>query len=303
MKPISNTLRWLVIASLLVPSLSFAQDAPAAPSATTPASAVTSTKATHKLRTLSGKITSVSGTTVVISDTKSVSYTVDATNAKLVRRFGAKMAVADIQVGDMLTVQGTVDGTNVAAKMIRDMSLQAHNGSFEGSVQTVNGASFTLKTSKRDRQTINTDSSTVFKKNGKIGALSDVVVGAMVKVEGVWDRANSNVTAKTVNVIVKMKEIKISGTLSAKTDTMLTVKDAKGATYNVDITHAHLVRKNGGKSMVSEFNVGDSVQVMGKHQGDSMDVTATIVKDTSITATSVKGATPPSTPASAPGGN
>lgn len=109
------------------------------------------------------------------------------------------MEVADMQVGDILQVQGIMpSSTSIIATTIRDLSLQARHGIFEGTVQSITSSSFVLKTNHRGEQTINTSSSTIYKHLGKIVQFSDISVDAKVRVYGVWNTTNKNVTAKLV---------------------------------------------------------------------------------------------------------
>jgi len=152
--------------------------------------------------TQTGTVQSVSGTTISLTDKKGATFTVNAAGAKLMRRYGATIVDASlIQNGDTLVVAGLQNGTAFTAQTIRDNSLQARNGTFEGNVTAVNSASFTITSKARGTQTINTTSTTSFKKGTTVVALADIAVGQTVKVAGVWDRTNSNVTA--VKVMIK----------------------------------------------------------------------------------------------------
>ena len=66
-----------------------------------------------------GTIASVTGASVVVSNKSGASYTVDASNSKVIQ--GDKTAtVTDLKVGDMVLVQGTVNGTSIVASTILD---------------------------------------------------------------------------------------------------------------------------------------------------------------------------------------
>jgi Domain of unknown function (DUF5666) len=230
---------------------------------------------------ISGTVASVSGNSIMLTGSKGASYSVDATNAKLVRRFGAAMQLSDIQTGDVLLVTGVVNGTSVAAKTIRDQSLQAHNGTFNGTVSAVNGSGFTLQSKQRGNQTINTTSSTVFKKGTASSSLSDIAVGQTVTVSGVWDRTNSNVTASRVTI--KVGPISITGTLGSISGNILSVTTASSTTYSVDATNARIVYKGGRKGSLSILQTGDSLNVYGKTVSGSTSIMATLVRDSSRT--------------------
>jgi hypothetical protein len=230
---------------------------------------------------ISGTVVSVSGNSITLTGSKGVSYTVDATNAKFIRRFGAAMQLSDIQTGDMLLVTGVVSGTSVAAKTIRDQSLQAHSGTFVGTVSAVNGTGFTLQSKQRNSQTINTTSATVFKKGTASSSLGDIAVGQTVTVRGVWDRTNSNVTA--TRVTIKVGPVSISGTLGSVSGNVLSVTTASSTTYSVDVTNARVTYKGGRKGSISILQTGDNLKVSGKAVSGSTSITAVLVRDISRT--------------------
>ena len=73
---------------------------------------------------IGGKITAINGNTVTVASNSNVTYTVDATNAKIVQGKGiATLSV--LKVGDLVIVQGTVNGTAVVASTIIDQVNQA----------------------------------------------------------------------------------------------------------------------------------------------------------------------------------
>lgn len=230
---------------------------------------------------LSGTITSITGNTFVFTAKKGASYTADATNAKLLRKYGGESKLSEFQVKDSIDVKGTLTGTNIAATEIKNNSIQAKNAEFQGKITAVSGTTFTMETSARGNQLINTDSSTTYKDNGKDSKFSDLSAGLTVKVSGVWDRTNSNVTAKTVNIVRKNIPITFRGNLTAKTDTTLTIT-AKDKTYTVDISKAKLFRRFGGRMATADFKIGDKIQVVGKYLAGSTNVNALLVRDISI---------------------
>lgn len=71
-----------------------------------------------------GTVTSVNGNTLTVTGKDSVLYTVDGTNAKVMKMtLGAKPTigtVSSIIVGDTVRVQGTLTGTNILATTIFD---------------------------------------------------------------------------------------------------------------------------------------------------------------------------------------
>lgn len=79
-----------------------------------------------------GKVTAVSGTTLTVTDLRnSTSYTVDASNAKVLKFVSGQtpttISVSGIAVGDTVGVRGTISGTTVTATDVMDgMPSRAH---------------------------------------------------------------------------------------------------------------------------------------------------------------------------------
>ena len=72
-----------------------------------------------------GTVTSINGNTLIVSghqrmaSTTEAIFTVDTTNAKFVIN-NASSTLSAVSVGDTIIVQGTINGTNVVANVIRD---------------------------------------------------------------------------------------------------------------------------------------------------------------------------------------
>jgi len=245
---------------------------------------VTASKVNIVIRTatVDGTVTAVSGTTITMTlkSDSMVTDTVDASNAKLIRRFGAAMQITDIQNGDMLEVNGTVTGNNISAKVVRDISLQAHNGTFAGTISAVSTSSFTLSSKDRGNQTVNTDSNTQFRLGSSSASFSDLAVGQTVTVSGVWDRTNSNVTA--TRVTIKLLSINITGVLQTASGTTLTIMASNNTTYTVDASNAKIRGKNGKAIDLTSFAIGDSIRVQGRMVSGSTKIMAVQVRDLTV---------------------
>jgi len=179
-----------------------------------------------------GIVSSVSGSsiTLISKDRQATStFAVDATNAT-VTKAGATSSLSAIQTGDTLLVRGSVTGTNVVAtKIIDGLPVMKHNGKAGksgrnasssaamknrpafGSVTAVNGGSFTLQTKAfKGRKaastpalalTVNTSSTTVFKKDGQTATLADLASGQNIMVIGTRDSTGTMITASRVNIV------------------------------------------------------------------------------------------------------
>jgi hypothetical protein len=248
-----------------------------------------------RTQTTTGIFSSYSGDIITMTgvNSSSTTYTVDATTAKLIRRYGAPMQFTDYQAGDTLSVRGTVNGTNITASSVRDESLQAHNGTFVGSVTSINGSSFVIQSTSRGSQTVNTSSTTVFRMGSTPSSMSSLAVGQTVTVTGVWDRTNTNITA--TRVTIKVTSQTVTGTLQALSGSILTVVDASSTTWTVDATNAKVRFEHGHSGSLENFQVNDQVKAWFSAPAGQTSVTATIVQDLSRTYDSTS--TPTSTPA------
>ena len=71
---------------------------------------------------IAGTISAVSGDTLTVTNKSNVTYTVDATNAKIVQG-QTTIAVSNLAVGDSVVVQGTVNGNSVTASSVIDQKV------------------------------------------------------------------------------------------------------------------------------------------------------------------------------------
>ena len=78
------------------------------------------------LPVVAGTVTSINGSIVSITNKSNVSYTIDATNAKI-QQGASTIAVSNILVGDTLVIQGSVNGNNVIASTIQDQIKPANS--------------------------------------------------------------------------------------------------------------------------------------------------------------------------------
>ena len=73
---------------------------------------------------IGGAVTAVSGNTITITNTARVTYTIDATSAKLSKAGATTATISDIVVGDNVIAQGTVNGTTVTAANVIDQGAK-----------------------------------------------------------------------------------------------------------------------------------------------------------------------------------
>lgn len=238
-------------------------------------------------QTMMGTVTMVSGTIFTITTEGNAMITVDGANARVVRRFGAPMELAEIMVNDRVQARGEREGNRLVATFIRDLSVQARQGEFRGEILSINttSQSFVLRTKERGDQTVMITASTTVKKNGSPAVFADLAVGQHVFVSGVWNRTNNIVWAKVVNVVMRWQPIFIQGTVTTKTDSTITVRVTQDAVYTIDSNRAMFLSHFYRIVTLADVRVGDSVRVGGVHLNDSTHITAFVVHDRSVTST------------------
>jgi len=175
---------------------------------------------------VAGTVTAVNGNIITIngrqdfgSTTPTVSYTINATNAA-VRKGNATTTVSSIAIGDIIAVQGTVTGTNVAATTIFDgvtgrMGLNGNLGKngqghatstppvlgngqpiVAGTVSVVSGNTLTVTTASNVTYTVTIASSTKILQGQNTVAFSSIVVGNKVLIQGTVN--GTSIVASTV---------------------------------------------------------------------------------------------------------
>ncbi len=170
-----------------------------------------------------GLVTAVSGNIITMTDTKSgTTYSVDATNAAITKRAKpttapalgsarptpATITVSGIAVGDMVAVNGTVNGTTIIATKVqdgvfgrggesgmgKDMAGADHGSGVMGTVTAVHGSTVTVTGKDGKTYTVDATNSTI----GKFQTItvSGIQIGDSVGVQGTVN--GTSVTAKNI---------------------------------------------------------------------------------------------------------
>jgi hypothetical protein len=164
-----------------------------------------------------GLVTAVSGNTIIMTDIKTgTTYSVDATNAvitkhakpttapaaRTARPIPTTITVSGITVGDMVAVNGTVNGTTITATKVQDGVFGGGRGGFGGdhgqgvmgTVTAVNGSTVTITGKDGKTYTVDATNSTV----GKFQSIgvTGIQVGDSVGVQGAVN--GTSVTAKNI---------------------------------------------------------------------------------------------------------
>lgn len=218
-------------------------------------------------------------------------------STELIRRYGGASAISEFTVGDYVAVKGMLDTTKtnptIAAKVIRNYSIQRENANFSGTVQSVNSAnsSFILTTPNRGNQTIVVSSSTVIKQGGATTTFAALLVGQKItKAYGVWNNLNNTMQAQKVdiyqnNALLNKRTFEgtlktLSGTTTLPTTMVITV-DTKDFTVNIP-AGISILGKNWLTMPLASFVVGDKVRVYGAVQASNTSVIdASVVRNAS----------------------
>ena len=143
------------------------------------------------------------GQTTVNPVTTPITWIVDATNATVTKN-NAASTVANIAVGDTVMVQGTVSGTNVTAKTIRDgvpaqgQSAIQGNGQpvVAGSVTSVSGNTITITNKSNVTYTVDATNTKFVVTGVTSPTISNIVTGDNLVVQGTVN--GNSVTASSV---------------------------------------------------------------------------------------------------------
>lgn len=244
------------------------------------------------------KVTSVSGTTInaVTSwGNSQITWAVNTGSAtELNRRFGGKLNLSEISVGDYLSFTGdivtTTGGFTVNAKVVKNWSIQKAKNSFFGAVSSIDSGnqSFMLATGT-SAGTINVRvlSGTQIKKNDSTIAFADIKAGDKVSVSGLYNNLTKVLEADKVKIYVektttqtifegKLKSIS-GGTLPVAM--VVTLNNGTDVTVNVPVGIS-IVNRSYLSTSIGNFAVNDSIRIYGSREGNVVD--ATIIRNTSL---------------------
>jgi len=236
-------------------------------------------------KTITGNVIKISGSSVIITNSTAAKYSVELGTATLTRKNGAPMAFNEIIVGDKVQVTGMLYSDNsIGATSLKNLSLYAHNSSFTGKIVSIDpaGQNFVLQSKAHGEQKISTNNFTAYSVNGINSSFKDLGLGMTVTVKGQWDRSPARVLASTAKASFKLIQIYFTGTLSMKGPDFLTVIGNGNVIYGVDVSHISLQSKAGKNVGISQYSIGDTLRVWGKHLSGSVSVVATQVKNSSL---------------------
>jgi len=161
---------------------------------------------------VAGTVSAINGTSLTVTSkgrptgssatATPITYTVDASSSTVTKN-GTASSLSSIAVGDTVMVQGTVSGTSVTAKTIRDGVSQAQpviqgNGQpvVAGSVTALSGNTITITNKSNVTYTIDAINSKFVETGVTNPTISNIAVGDNVIVQGTVN--GNSVTASSV---------------------------------------------------------------------------------------------------------
>ncbi|HPM43796.1 MAG TPA: copper amine oxidase N-terminal domain-containing protein [Caldisericia bacterium] len=219
---------------------------------------------------VTGKIASISCPSVVSITVSGGMLTIRITQNTIIKKGGVVASCSDLQVGDSVTVSGTVENGIYVADIISATS-QVQTFNLSGTIEATNCPSeITLKTSS-GTFTIDVSQAQI-KIGGTVKQCSDLKQGDIAYVSGVIQ--NGKKIAQTVTVTSSgQTTVSIEGTVFSKNcqANMVTVKKQNGIIVQVVLPQSFT--RNGNPSTCDDIKVGDNAYVEGTQSGATIIAT------------------------------
>ena len=201
--------------------------------------------------------------------------TILASSAKITKNNGGSAAVEDIQVGDILSVKGTLapgaDSLVINALEVRDLSLNVESKNISGAIKTLNVSlnNFTLTDKKLGAITVVAPYN--IQKGARTISIGELAVGDKVlSASGTFDYSTKTFTASDMEVYQDKSVFKsqnfqgalksISGT-ALPTSAVITVGKTDYTVYLP--ASAKVMSKNKALTTLRRFTTGDTVRFYG----------------------------------------
>jgi hypothetical protein len=229
-----------------------------------------------------GTVTAVSGQTLTVkAGSTGTVYSVDASAAKI-RKGDETQALSGISVGDTVFVQGAINGTSMVATLIVETKSIAAKPTIKedmsgvvGKVTAISGNTITINAKNAVAYTVNASNAKVWKNRNNAATLADVKVGDTVIVQGAI--TGTSVTATNiidVNLPVNKDKVSmITGTVTAISDTAITLKGTDGTVYTATIVGSSFKDNKDKEYDKDKIKVGDTVTIKGTVSGTTIDAT------------------------------
>ena len=159
-----------------------------------------------------------------------VTVTIDVSSTTVYTRAGHAASLSDIQVGSVLSVQGTQTGTNTVTASAIEIVLPQRLGV----VTAVNGDNLTVTGFDARTYAITVGADTTYRRAGQTAAPTDIAVGSLISAEGTLSSDGSTLNALAVTIQLP----RVAGQVTAISGNTVTVQGPDGTTSTVQLTDA-----------------------------------------------------------------
>src|SRR3989344_2355120 len=218
--------------------------------------------------------------------------TVLASSAKITKNKGGSAALEDIQIGDILDVEGTLapgaDTLLINATSIRDLSLNIESKNISGIIKTLNATLNTLTLMDKKLGAITVVAPYNIQKGARTISAGELVVGDKVlSASGNFDYAIKTFTASDMEVYqdkAVFKAQNFQGTLKSLSRTALptsAVITVGKTDYTIYLAaSAKVMSKNKATTTLQRFTLGDKLRFYGAiRQTNLFEIDAEIIRN------------------------
>ena len=218
--------------------------------------------------------------------------TVLASSAKITKNNGGSATVEDIQIGDILDVEGTLapgaDTLLINATSIRDLSLNIESKNISGIIKTLNATLNTLTLMDKKLGAITVVAPYNIQKGARTISAGELVVGDKVlSASGSFDYSTKTFTAENMEVYQDKSIFKaqnFQGTLKSLSGTALptsAVITVGKTDYTIYLAaSAKVMSKNKATTTLQRFTLGDKLRFYGAiRQTNLFEIDAEIIRN------------------------
>ena len=205
-------------------------------------------------------ISAINGSSLSLRTADGWTRTITVGASTTITKGGQTIALGGLKVGDEIRFQQTrnIDGSYTIT------AIQVVLPQVDGTVGALTANGFTVKTPDGTTTNVVVTGSTVYRVGRTTGTKADVKVGARVAVEGTKS-SDGTMTATSVQIAPAM----VSGDVTAKTSTSITVRLAGGTTTTIRVSSATTYRVAGKASAtLADIAVGSRIVAQGTQNAD-----------------------------------
>ncbi len=197
------------------------------------------------------------------------------TAAKITKNNGGAATYADVQVGDILNVEGTLspgaDSLLISATSIRDLSLNVETKSISGSIKTLNVPLNTITLTDKKLGSVTVVAPYNIQKGARTISVGELAVGdKILSASGNFDYSTKTFTASDVEVYQDKSVFKaqnFQGTLKSLSGTTLPMSALISVGKNDYTVYfaagTSVMSKNKTATTLQRFTIGDTARFYG----------------------------------------